>query len=789
MNESRVELTGEIVDQIESEDDDSIINQDKNGDGSEDSNEDNSDDNTAQETATQSFTIVKEKRKKNDVDDEEDDSSNENYRENLEHTTKRGRDDCGEDEGLTNSDKSLTNVKRRRNNHKEIETKKSVNSGDNTLNEESTPDETPTSSYQPLETRPSTSNGQSISNESNHQPLSNSPTVVSYLLEEGKVGNDGKIQPTTLRLTLCIPGSQETSGQQLQQEIRLQAGDDVMLFQDDDDEEDEEQETNSAVSREALKKWPPARVQSFQEREDGVFFTAQWFLCKQDIEQLPRTVPWRGVITRSELLERMGENDIVLSNSVDENEIGAIIGLARVKFDSDDLEEDEFASEAAGATYKCRYQLEVSHEEMRLVPYSDPTVASESTVVDENKLENASGSQMTGPGNEDETQLNAKREQEDERTGDADEEEDAENQENDDASGANAVLPAVMTAEGEGSTLRDSIEIGPEHQAAVPKFRPEGRRDIKSRNPTLVWTPGMYSDEQLSEFLAGVAKVHTPFLDKNRLSNTALYTPVLVEEKLRKLLEYRPERLTGSSLSTSSMLAGPGNRALLRKECDADSLLDILALSKGDVKKAIKAATSDLDCITSAWTFAEKSVYNDEFRRHQGALRNIAKVVAPVKSMQDVVDYHFRFKIPDQFRQYQEKKREIAVRIVECLEEKRAYQPPNHSQAAFEPSAENADSTQQSQTASSESAPRPQQHWSETSVQDVATFTDARRRKARQLMLDVKDELGPGILSQVAQLIRQLNDTYSMDARRRLLSLLSGHSDLHQRFVDFLPSK
>lgn len=137
-----------------------------------------------------------------------------------------------------------------------------------------------------------------------------SSTIVSYLLEEGKIGPDGNVQPTTLQMTL-----KHRNDPNITQLIRLEVGQDVTLFQDEDVDDGT--------------KWPPARIQQFRENEGSVLFTCQWFLSKDDITALPRGIPWRGPIGREELLDQMGENEILLSNQTDENEIGAILGLAR----------------------------------------------------------------------------------------------------------------------------------------------------------------------------------------------------------------------------------------------------------------------------------------------------------------------------------------------------------------------------------------------------------------------------------------------------------------------------
>ncbi|KAL7580513.1 hypothetical protein ACA910_003641 [Epithemia clementina (nom. ined.)] len=102
------------------------------------------------------------------------------------------------------------------------------------------------------------------------------------------------------------------------------------------------------------------------------------------------------------------------------------------------------------------------------------------------------------------------------------------------------VLKNAIVAEGEGSILRESIEVGPEHQAVVPPFVPNQPLP-KSRNPKLVWKRGAYIDQQIAKYLNGVAQHHTFFLNKHRLSATAAYTPLLDAKRLERVLQHCPE--------------------------------------------------------------------------------------------------------------------------------------------------------------------------------------------------------------------------------------------------------
>ena len=66
----------------------------------------------------------------------------------------------------------------------------------------------------------------------------------------------------------------------------------------------------------------------------------------------------------------------------------------------------------------------------------------------------------------------------------------------------------------------------------------------------------------------------------------------------------------------------------------------------------------------------EQEQFNNGFHEHQNSLEKINKVI-PTKNHKEVVDYHYRFKIPDQFKKYRSHKREQAQRMMEKVERRR----------------------------------------------------------------------------------------------------------------------
>lgn len=98
-------------------------------------------------------------------------------------------------------------------------------------------------------------------------------------------------------------------------------------------------------------------------------------------------------------------------------------------------------------------------------------------------------------------------------------------------------------------------------------------------------------------------------------------------------------------------------------------------MSQYDVKNALGVVSASPREFVTVWTPQDKNVFDNAFRRYSGSLRAIYKGMGN-KNLQDVIDYHYRFKIPDQFRRFQERKREQAVRMLECIETRRSLNAP-----------------------------------------------------------------------------------------------------------------
>ena len=417
-------------------------------------------------------------------------------------------------------------------------------------------------------------------------------------------------------------------------------------------------------------------------------------------------------------------------------------------------------------------------------------------------------------------------------------EDDDDMDEDDDEENERAQAEQNVIPEGEGSQLRSDIQVGDLHQVSVGPFVPPGQAGaatVKSRNPKLIWTRNKLSNQTLQEFLDKLAPMHTAFLKENGLTMEEPYSPLPTdqqEEEMMRLMEspaaaamspyphnHRP-MLTGSSISTAGCLAATPadtprsvHRNGLLKECNVDAVLEILHENKYDTEAALTACRKDFNRITTAWTRSEKEVFDAAFRGQAtvtplsvsaassssvaaapsmtASLRMIAAAVH-TKTHKDVIDYWFRFKIADQFRLYQNKKREQAIRMVECIEKRRYHE--------FVTGVSTIAVTDRDNGRLESAAVPPHhhhhhhhhhkstgRHFSETATHQVVGAAEARRQAAKCLLLDVQKAMGNQVMQQVAATVRELSKSYSSAMKNELFLLLKGQDQLQQRFLEFLP--
>ena len=552
---------------------------------------------------------------------------------------------------------------------------------------------------------------------------------VSYTLQDGQLRN-GKIQGATLHVV--SPSAA----------FSIKEGDAIRLLKLADDDADEPTPHPALV------------VGFYTTNHDDSSFTirVRWLIQAAELQALPADFEWRG-LDRDAVLQRLTATDLVLSPQMDDLPVQSICGPTAVRLVWDNNTDKQVSNTAA---WTCRFQLTVDDEQALHLDYLQ-----RDTLAD---LE-ATGSRLNfsaSRASHSSIESQSLRREDQSSGGEIEEDEDDDEDKVSDDEDEKRVV-----AEGEGSNLRTSIAVGPAYQATVPAFGGSNPALVTRGPAKRVWKSAMISEETLAEYLDKAAVILNGYLRTNLLTATAPYTPI-PNERAEELMKAHPEEgaLTGSSLSTASVLSSVRRNTLL-KECDVDRLMERLHDAGGNVAEALELVEQEPSSFISTWAQFEKEMFNENFRRHHGAVRKIAKAVAPFKSISEVIDYHYRFKIPDQFRLYQERKREIAARIVECIDHRRVIDP--------------ADTLRK--------RPLGQTNWSESAPSDMARATQDRRETAKQLMLQAHQVLGKTVIGQVANAIKELNRDDTPAARAALFNLLRGHTDLQRRFNEFLPKQ
>ena len=210
----------------------------------------------------------------------------------------------------------------------------------------------------------------------------------------------------------------------------------------------------------------------------------------------------------------------------------------------------------------------------------------------------------------------------------------------------------------EGSTTL-KIMVGEKHQAVIPLLVPGKKMAASTRAvpPTLVWKPDAISGELLDKFVQDAGEVLKAYMKENDIEIT---------------------RNVSSKLDPKHL---PSNFTC--REFNMDQILKLLHDKSYKTDLALHAIKASPKSYLFIWTKEDKELYNAGFKRHFSAIRFISKGMGPTKTNKDVVDYHYRFKIPDQFRRYQDKKREQARRMLDCVEKHRLdeYLSPESAQS------------------------------------------------------------------------------------------------------------
>ena len=334
----------------------------------------------------------------------------------------------------------------------------------------------------------------------------------------------------------------------------------------------------------------------------------------------------------------------------------------------------------------------------------------------------------------------------------------------------------------EGSQLHGSIHVGMEHQVIIPPLNKD--LALKDRGAVRVWSPESVSEEQVDAYLEKAAEVLRSYMKQRGLEADPSTTIYEFEKGLATAAPARdnedgaaPARGVGGENATTR------KPRIVFRECDVDKMLATFHECNYNADNAIKAIEIAPEEYLTLWNKQQKELFNAGFRRYYGSLRMIGKGVGRSKGHKDVVDYFYRFKIPEQFCKYKDRKREQAKRILQTVEKRRMRDAL---------AAEGGDDAK-SVTSVGAGGPKKAKDLSKTlGSPSTVGQVEQRRVMARDLLSVIRDTIGPQNYLKICKLLKA-NQSRKGNAipalRDRAEELLGDHPELFDRFVAFLPKK
>ena len=333
----------------------------------------------------------------------------------------------------------------------------------------------------------------------------------------------------------------------------------------------------------------------------------------------------------------------------------------------------------------------------------------------------------------------------------------------------------------EGSQLHGSIHVGMEHQVIIPPLNKD--LALKDRGAVRVWSPDSISEEQVDAYLEKAAEVLRSYMKQRGLEADPSTTIYEFEKGLATAAPARDaEDGTAPAKNADSGNSSGRKPRIVFRECDVDKMLATFHECNYNADNAIKAIEIAPEEYLTLWNKQQKELFNAGFRRYYGSLRMIGKGVGRSKGHKDVVDYFYRFKIPEQFCKYKDRKREQAKRILQTVEQRRMRDALAAEGGDESKSANNAGGASKKAKDLSKTLGSP----------GAVGQVEKRRVMARDLLSVIRDTIGPQNYLKICKLLKA-NQSRKGNAipalRDRAEELLGDHPELFDRFVAFLPKK
>ncbi|KAL7469575.1 hypothetical protein ACHAXS_009824 [Conticribra weissflogii] len=396
-----------------------------------------------------------------------------------------------------------------------------------------------------------------------------------------------------------------------------------------------------------------------ENKGSKIMVRCRWFFKKEDIEGLSGKFVMEGQKTKGDtkqkILAAMTPRDLILTDLLDDNPAFTILAKAEV-VKGKPLEERSNAipNKTPIGAFVCRYEIKIlppksSGKDGTVVfsPYEDDTDdeireeqfgkvetgndLTQSSATDEAADSNIPAKEIADLSNN----LNAN------DSASSDEEKGSQDDSSENYGPHTSPMRVLVS---EGTNKAGKIQVGPDFQAIVPPESDMNRKRCSQRSPVMVWDPIYCSDRRVDDFL----------------------------EEARAILKDHMAAMGIDFFHDVNGVESPDLETEIKtpRECNVDHLLAELHANKYSTRAALRKVSENPEKFMTLWTDDQKDKFDANFRTYREALRMISKNMNDSKSCKDIIDYHYRFKLPENFRRYKVKKREQAQRMMKSVEDR-----------------------------------------------------------------------------------------------------------------------
>ncbi|KAL7490293.1 hypothetical protein ACHAW6_016047 [Cyclotella cf. meneghiniana] len=491
----------------------------------------------------------------------------------------------------------------------------------------------------------------------------------------------------------------------------------------------------------------------------------RWYFKREDLEGLNCNLVLDGQTNgvKQRIVSNMTVRDLVLSDQVDSNSVTSILGKANILTLSPTSEGQEKKKLPKGALV-CRYRLDLNTDGVTtgtLRPILDSPIGKQeihaSTPSDSVQSKDANRRDVDGISSEDEGNYPPATE----------------------VFSSTAYVGQISPTRrviSEGATTMGKIKVGSDHQAVIPYRldlgKTEGYHPPLERSPMMVWNPALDAGDAVDSFILDACSI----LSKS-LTQTPFHELNCVESPDFETEAGKP------------------------REISIDSLLAQLHDCNYDCSKALDKVSTHPANFVTIWNQEERDQFDSSFRVYRDSLRMISKNLIVAKSCKDVVDYHYRFKLVENFRRFKAKKQEQAREMMQTVEYRMLKEKRNLEAQHEERSDEDLSSSEDDGGFPSRSLHKngPVNNrirtWFRTGGRNDGNDGAAQRRRNRAciFLTEVKNQVGTDAYLALAKCLKTYNaqcQSSLHDVKASAHDIMKSHPYLFEQFVnEFLPKE